>query len=149
MPSSSALPICRVDWRPSRLLAVAITVLGLLALWSLWLSALPVGLMSAFAVLVAIYSAVLVRQEWRREPFTMVWTGGDEAAVLTFAVRARHLSEPRLTFRGPLASLRGKDESGRISTYLWWPDTLSSAARRQLRLADQIGQQPQTASSAN
>jgi toxin CptA len=148
MPSSSALPICRVDWRPSRLLASAIAVLGSLALWSLWLSALPVALMLVLAVLVVIYTTILIRRERRREPFTVVWTGGDEPAALVFDIRARYLSEPKLAFRGPLAGLRGKNESGRVSTYLWWPDTLSSAARRQLRLADQIGKQRQTAGSA-
>ena len=138
MHSSSALPICRVDWRPSRLLAVATGLLGILASWSLWLSALPVWVTSILAVAIVMYSVVSIRRELRRESFTLTWAGGDEAAVLNFASGAQSLSGPRLSIRGPLAAIRGKDGAGCVRTWLWWPDTLSSAARRQLRLADQI-----------
>jgi hypothetical protein len=124
-------------------------VLGLLALWSLWLSALPILVVPPLAMLVVIYSAMLIRREFQREPFTLTWAGGDEAAVLNFAGRAQSLSGPKLSIRGPLAGMRGKDDAGRNRLYLWWPDTLSSAARRQLRLVDQIRKEPQTPTSAN
>ena len=149
MHSSNALPTCRVDWRPSRLLAVAISLLGSLALSSLRLSALPGSVMSALAALIVIHSAVSIRNELRREPFTLIWAGGEDAAVLNFASGAQSLSGPRLLIRGPLAAMRGKDDSGRVRTYLWWPDTLSSAARRQLRLADQIKKEHQHRPSTN
>src|SRR4249919_1815076 len=109
MPSSNALPTCRVDWRPSRLLAAAMVVLGLLALWSLSLSALPIPIMLSLASLVAIGLPILIRRELQREPFLRTWTGGYEPAVLNFASRAQSLSDPKLSFRGPLAALRGKD----------------------------------------
>jgi hypothetical protein len=119
-------------------------MLGLLALWSLSLSALPTPVMLSLASLVAIGLPILIRRELRREAFWLTWAGGDEPAMLNFAGRAQSLSDPKLSFRGPLAGLRGRDDSGQVSTYLWWPDTLSSAARRQLRLVDQIGKTPQT-----
>ena len=149
MYSSSALPTCRVDWRPSRLLAVAMGALGLLALWSLCLSALPISVRSILGALVVVHSVNLIRMELQRESFTLTWTGGDDAMALNFAGRVQSLSGPHLTIRGPLAGVRGTDDSGRVRTYLWWPDTLSSAARRQLRLVDQIRKEPQTTTSAN
>jgi hypothetical protein len=130
-------------------LAIAVGMLGFLALWSLWLSALPFSVISALAVLVVVYSVIKIRQEFQREPFTLTWAGGDEAAVLNFASGTQSLSGPKLSIRGPLAGVRGKDDSGRVRTYLWWPDTLSSAARRQLRLVDQKRKEPQTPIPAN
>jgi len=149
MHSSNALPTCRIDWRPSRGVAVATGLLGLLALWSLGLSALSIPASSALAVAVVIHSVFLMGRELRREPFTFVWAGGDADATLNFTARTQSLSGPKLFLRGPLASLRGKDETGRSRIYLWWPDTLSSAARRQLRLVDQIRKEPQTSPPAN
>jgi len=149
MHSSSALPICRVDWRPSRAIAVAIGLLGMLALLSLWLSALPMPVISGLAILVVFYSSVSIRHELRREPFTLTWAGGDEPAVLNFDGRTQSLSGPRLSIRGPLAGMRGKDDAGRSLLYVWWPDTLSSAARRQLRLVEQTRKELQTPTSAN
>jgi toxin CptA len=129
-------------------LAIAMSVLGLLALWSLWLSALPMSVVSILAMLVVIYSAVVIRRELRRESFTLIWAGGDESAILNFADRTQPLSGPKLSIRGPLAGVRGKDDAGRSRLYLWWPDTLSSTARRQLRLVDQTRKEPQTLTSA-
>lgn len=149
MHSSSALPICRVDWRPSRALAIAIGLLGLLAVLSLRMSALPILSIATLAVTVMIYSVFLIRRELRRKPFTFIWAGGDASATLNFASGPQSLSGLRLLLRSPLAALRGKDDAGRSRTYLWWPDTLSSAARRQLRLVDQIRKRAQVPTSAN
>jgi len=112
-------------------------------LWSLKLSALPVSVASVFGVVMSIYCVFSIRRELRREPFTLTWAGGDEAAVLNFVSGTQSLSGPSLSIRGPLAAIRGKSDFGRVRTYLWWPDTLSSAARRQLRLAGQIKKEQQ------
>jgi len=125
----------------------AIGLIGLLAIVSLRLSALPMPMMWALSALSAAYSAFLIRRELRREPFTFVWAGGDAVALLNFASAAQSLSGPKLSIRGSLASVSGKDAAGRVQRYLWWPDTLSSAARRQLRLVDQITKERQDQSS--
>ena len=138
MHLSNVLPICRIDWRPSRGLAIALAMLGLLTALSLALSALPISMAIALGVGAMVYSTFLIRQELQQEPFVLVWAGGESAGVLNFASRTQSLSGPSLSFRGPLVSLRGLDDSGRRQRYMWWPDTLPSAARRQLRLLDQI-----------
>jgi len=149
MHSSSALPTCRVDWRPSRALAVAVGIVGLLALLSLRLSALPPPLAVALAICVVIYSAVSIQRELKREPFTFIWAGGDAVAVLNFGDSQQVLSGLSLSMRGPLATIRGRDEDDRHRTYLWWPETLPSAARRQLRLAAQVSAQQESTPAAS
>ena len=147
MHSSSALPICRVDWRPSRVLIAATAVIGSLSLLSLRLSALPTSIAAMLSALVVVHSVWLIANDLKRPPFTLAWQGGDAVAVLNFADRQQSLSGLTLSMRGPLAGIRGKDEAGKTHTYLWWPDTLSSAARRQLRLAGQVRKEPDTSNS--
>jgi toxin CptA len=124
-------------------------MVGLLALLSLRLSALPTPLAVALAICVVIYSAVSIQREIQREPFTFIWAGGDAVAVLNFGDRQQVLSGLSMSMRGPLATIRGRDEDDRQRTYLWWPDTLPSAARRQLRLAAQVGTQKESAPAAS
>ena len=40
-----------------------------------------------------------------------------------------------IAWRGPLAFLRWRDPDGRMRRLAFWPDTLPSASRRELRLA--------------
>ena len=148
MSSSSTLPICRIDWRPSRALAFAIGLLGLLAALSVFMSALPGPVAALSAMLALAHASMQARRELRREPFCLIWAGGGAQATLNFAGRAQSLSGPKLSLRGPLASLHGRDEQGRNQRFLWWPDTLPSAARRQLRLAMQIHDDSQPPASA-
>jgi hypothetical protein len=117
-------------------------LIGLLAALSLQLSALPMPVATPLSVLAIAYTFFLIRLELARESFSFVWAGGDADATLNFASRIQSLSGPRLSIRGPLASLQGRDDTGRKQLHLWWPDTLSSAGRRQLRLVDQIRKQP-------
>jgi len=41
----------------------------------------------------------------------------------------------KIEWRGPLAFLRWLDQQGRTQRLVFWPDTLPSATRRELRLA--------------
>jgi toxin CptA len=45
------------------------------------------------------------------------------------------LDDPRVRWRGPIASLDWRATDGRRKRLLWWPDTLPPAKRRELRLA--------------
>jgi toxin CptA len=123
-------------------------VVGLLALLSLRLSGVPTSVAGVLAICVVIYCAVSIQRELKREPFTFIWAGGDAAAVLNFGDRQQVLSGLSLSMRGPLATIRGRDADDRHRTYLWWPDTLPSAARRQLRLAAQVSAQKQSTPTA-
>ena len=135
MPSSSAFSNCRIDWRPSPGLRLALAVLALLALASLWLSALPAPLAVAGSVAVMAYAIRLHRNEAARVAFTLAWNSSESTAELNFGRHSQSLNDVRVLQRGPLAALQGRDELGRRQRYVWWPDTLPSAARRQLRLA--------------
>ena len=45
------------------------------------------------------------------------------------------LSAVNVRWRGPLATLEGRDPAGKLRRLAWWPDTLPPPARRALRLA--------------
>ena len=45
------------------------------------------------------------------------------------------MHEAHLQWRGPLAFLAWRDAAGRHGHLAWWPDTLDTGARRELRLA--------------
>ena len=138
MPSSSSSSICRIDWRPSRWLAVALVALGVMGALSLWLSALPLAVKFPGAVLAMAEGLRLARWHLTQPPLAMDWLGGDEPAYLTSAVGVTRLTRVTARLRGPLASLSGTDAHGRLRRLGWWPDTLAAADRRQLRLAASV-----------
>lgn len=144
MRSSSEFSTCRLDWRPSRLLAAALIALGVLAALSLWLSALPRALALAGVAVALGRGFQLARREWRQPTIAVLWRAADGSAELNFAGRTQSLTGVQVDFRGPLARLSGRDEHGRIRRWQWWPDTLPPAVRRSLRVAAQF----QAASSA-
>ncbi|MBW8366395.1 MAG: hypothetical protein K0M70_00845 [Arenimonas sp.] len=135
MPSSNASWTCRIDWRPSRWLAAALTCLGLMAALSLGLSALPAALALPGAVLAAGWGAWLARRQLQRPPCSLDWLGGDEPAYLTQRDGLIRIDAVTVRLRGPQATLAGTDRHGRIHRLAWWPDTLPPQDRRQLRLA--------------
>ena len=45
------------------------------------------------------------------------------------------VADVAVAWRGSLAFVRWRGENGRIHRLGWWPDTLPSARRRELRLA--------------
>ena len=135
MPSSNSSSICRVDWRPSRWLAAALVALGVMAALSLWLSALPLFVKSAGLLLALADGLWLARRHLAQPPLAVDWLGGGEPAYLTGPGGVVRLQGVRARLRGPLASLSGTDARGRTRRLGWWPDTLGSADRRQLRLA--------------
>lgn len=135
MTSSSASSPCRLEWRPSRMLAGALLSLGLLAAMAFWWSDL-VRPVAALAGLLAIAEgARLARRHLAMPTLEVEWSGPGRCAVLNFPDRAQVLDRVRVDFRGPLARLSGRDRSGRWQRWQWWPDTLPRAARRSLRLA--------------
>ena len=120
----------RIAWRPSRWLAWAMPLLGLLSACSVLASDLPAPLAWPAAVSALIYGAWLFRREQRRGPHAFVFRAG--AAPLVDGTIA---ADFQLHWRGPLAFASWRDARGRRQHRAWWPDTLPAPRRRELRLA--------------
>ncbi|KRD39546.1 hypothetical protein ASE35_04155 [Lysobacter sp. Root916] len=127
--SSNASAPCRLEWRPSRGLACALVAIGLLAAGAVLSSELPAPGSLPLAAGAALYGAWLARRELRSAPQQLVVSA--DAVSLDGAP----LDQPALQWRGPLAFLRYRDGCGRLRYRIWWPDTLDSTGRRELRLA--------------
>lgn len=135
MSSSKPSLLCRIDWRPSRALSGALCLLGGLAGYSLWLSALP-RWPAALAGLACLAYGVI--SGWRLQQQTcarLVWPGSGEPALIEGAGKSLRLTEVSLHLRGPMAVLSGRDADGHRQRWQWYPDTLCSDDRRALRLA--------------
>lgn len=123
---------CRIDWRPSRQICVALLVLGVMAAISAWLSDLPLAARLLLGAAALAQGAWLAHREWRRPACVLEFEG--EAVLVVGESGPRELRSPRLSLRGPLASLIGRDADGRRQVLNWCADTLPIASRRQLRL---------------
>ena len=95
MASSPASSIFRLDWRPSRVLALSLIVLGLLAGASLLASRLPPSVKPPAALLALALGVRLARREAGRAPCTLAWAGGDAP----LQVHDQVLLAPRLHLR--------------------------------------------------
>lgn len=142
MNSSNASLHCRLEWRPSRWLLVGVASLALLAIVSIWLSALPAWACVFGSALIVGYAAWRLRQEMQRAPAQIAWSGGDAPVVVEHAleqgVRSDEYRFVALNIRAGLAVLCIADERGRRSRWVWWPDTLDARGRRALRLAASV-----------
>ncbi len=120
----------RCEWRPSRWLAGALALLGLLA--ALALLNCELGRPVAWpAVLLALgWGLLLAWRGLRRMPRQLLVPPAPvPASVDGMAIDALELLE-----RGPLLVLRWR-AGKRRGHLLFWPDTLPRARRRELRLA--------------
>lgn len=128
--SSSASATCRLEWRPSRLIAAWLLALALLAPLSLLYSNLP--RMAAWLLAPLCCLAAL-----------LAWHRYRHACPVHLYVRAEGplevdgvpMPDWRLRWRGPLAFITWRDGAGRRHSLSFWPDTLPPEVRRELRLA--------------
>jgi len=130
MRSSNTSAPCRFELRPSRALAGAMLMLAVLVPWAALASDLPVwigGLLAASAVCFALGLAV---GELRRDTQEVTIDASGAAVVDGRAVEAF-----RIDWRGTLGFASWRDADGRTHRRSLWPDTLSPALRRELRLA--------------
>ncbi len=129
-PSSGGSAPCRIDWRPSRWLLAALLALAVLAPLAVLASELarPAAWLLAAAALV--HGLHLAWREWRRPAASVLFTA--DGRVLVGETEA---DDVRLHWRGPLAFMAWRDPTGRRMRLAWWPDTLPSQWRRELRLA--------------
>jgi toxin CptA len=134
--SSPSCWTCRLEWRPSRLLVGALLLLGLLAAAALMQSALPMRAVVALAAVVG--GGLAAAREATQAVGDVAWAGLDRPAQWRSTAGLRLLHDVQLLERGPLLRLQGRDESGRLHRLLWWPDTITRAERRALRLASGV-----------
>ena len=134
MDLSSGSSSCRIEWRPSRLLCVALAGLGVLAAIALGLSGMPAWLKPALALLALWHGARLARDEWRSPRRLLELGAGSEPPMLIGGGLRQSIPDARLRLRGALATLAWRDESGRRQSLRWCADSLSPEGRRQLRL---------------
>ena len=142
LPIRSCNPLSRssssflIDWRPSRQLQMAQAALALLAALSLALSALPRVAVGLGTVAIVLYAAFGIRRLARVPAQVLrIADDGSWAVLLSASATPQLFSEVQLGVRGPMAWLRARDRAGRCRQWNWWPDTLPTGARRQLRLA--------------
>lgn len=136
LPDSS--PVCwscRIEWRPSRLLAAALLLLAVLAAGSVMASALPPLPRCLLAGAAFGWGLAAARAAATALPGLLEWAGAGTPARWSRGGRVRLLQDVRVDVRGPLVRVCGRDAQGRVHRLLFWPDTTPSRARRQLRLA--------------
>ena len=122
---------CRLEWRPSRWSVAAIWLLSLLAPFSLLMSDLPRTWAWPLALLVAAFGIFDARRYGRQQRCTLVIPIGQGQRTCD----CLPMLALKIEWRGPLAFLHWRDPHGRTKRLAFWPDTLPSASRRELRLA--------------
>ena len=146
--SASFLPesdSCRISWRPSRWVTAALLLLSVLAPVAVLASemprraAWPLAGIAAIAGLRGTLREARQAPRWLELPAAVVPRNGAPAGAHRgeaprAALDGVPLAEAALSWRGPLAFLRWRDGAGRCGSLSWWPDTLSPAERRLLRL---------------
>ena len=130
MRSSNASAPCRFELRPSRALAGAMLMLAVLVPWAALSSDLPTRVGGIVAVLAVCFAVGLAVRELRRTAQAVVIDASGAATIDGQAVEAL-----RIDWRGTLGFVSWRDAAGRIHRRSLWPDTLSPALRRELRLA--------------
>ena len=118
-------------------------MLGLLSACSLLASDLPPMAAWPLAFAAVGLGGWLARREHRRPSRQLLWPVGDAPVTLD----GECLHHARLQWRGPLAFLDWRTRDGHRGHLDWWPDTLSAAQRRELRLAAQRRPAAQPAAS--
>jgi toxin CptA len=130
--SSPGSAPCRLEWRPSRWQAAAQVLFALLMPWAATATALPAAAQWPLGLLAGASAALQAWRYARRPPCDIVIPVGEGAAQ----VDGQPVDALALHDRGPLLQLSWRLH-GRRQARLFWPDTLTLAARRELRLAVQ------------
>ena len=129
--SSSGSVSCRLEWRPSRWVSGVLSLLGILAAFSILASEMP--RLAAWPLALSALAFGLWRA-WResRSPAREFFFPGNDLPVM---LDGAPIESVEVQWRGPLAFVRWQGRDGRSRHLSWWPDTLPAARRRELRLA--------------
>lgn len=134
MRSSNASAPCRFELRPSRWLIGAMLAMTILAPFAVLASEMPRWAAWPLAACAAACGAYLVRREAKLPVWPVVIDSEGAATIDGHAVQALGVD-----WRGPLAFVTWRGGDGRLVRRSVWPDTLSPAQRRELRLAVRQG----------
>lgn len=129
-PCSNGSPLSRLEWRPSRLQALAEAAVLLAAPWLLAASDLPARWRPPVLLALWLAGLGLLWHHLSRPP-RRLWL---PAAPRPLLLDGQALETPALHVRGPWLQLRWK-RPGQGGCLLFWPDTLCRDERRELRLA--------------
>ncbi len=136
---------CRIEWRPSRWTSAMLWTLALCAPFSLLMSDMPGAFAWPLALSVAAFGIVDARRYGREASIELVIPIGRGQA----SCDGQPIQDLMIAWRGPLAFLRWRKPGGRVQRVVFWPDTLPSGPRRELRLATlRLQSAPSTASMA-
>lgn len=124
---SNRSPVCRIDLRPSRVLAACLAALGALGTISWWMSEATTSLAVGGSALWLVAAIAYAVREMRR-PARSLAIGADGAEV-----DERRVDDFTVDWRGPIFVLEWR-EAGRHVRWLGFPDVLDATARRELRL---------------
>ncbi|MFP7721483.1 hypothetical protein [Lysobacter sp. A3-1-A15] len=127
---STASAPCRLEWRPSRWLLLALVLLTAGAAVSLLASDLPRTVAWGGALAALLYGLRVSRSELRRPPRLLVAPGD----CTKWRIDGQPMPGLVLKWRGPLLFVHWRGPAGR-ERLAWWPDTLRAPQRRELRLA--------------
>lgn len=130
MRSSNTSAPCRFELRPSRALAGVMSALAVLVPCAALASDLPAWAGGTVAALAACFALGLALRELRGGKHDVVIDGSGGATV-----DGQPVEGFRLDWRGTLGFVSWRDAAGRIHRRSLWPDTLTPALRRELRLA--------------
>lgn len=131
---SKPLLHCRLDWRPSFLLQIILSILTLLAILSLAISALAWYFVVPLCLMVIYLSALKVQKLQHMPHCSLFWRAGDDAIALNFGHLGESLTEPRCHQQGPLWIISALDRSRQHRYFVFLPDTIAHSERRLLRL---------------
>lgn len=122
---------CRIEWQPSRWVSVMLWSLSLLAPFSLVMSDLPRAWAWSLAVVSAAFGVFeALRHRAQRSCALVIPIGHGQPTC-----DGEPMLALKIAWRGPLAFLRWQGPQGRTQRISFWPDTLPSVSRRELRLA--------------
>jgi hypothetical protein len=124
----NALPICRIDLRPSRWLAFALLASGALAAGGLFMTNLPLVGAVMFSPVCLGWGAWFASVEIRRNPTEVVFRSDGNVEV-----DGARVADFRIDWQGPITRLQWRG-NGRWTRVAAWPDVVDAGARRELRL---------------
>lgn len=144
LPFDSA-SMARLEWRPSYWLQAALLLLIAAAPVAILASEIP-HLFAWPSIAVAIvYGLRLLYRERARPKVSIIVVPSTDGSI----VDNRPVTDLRVRWRGPLALLSWREQSGKRGQLMFWPDVLNPAARRELRLAAPVASRaPPSASMA-
>ncbi len=125
----------RIEWRPSCWVLAMLCALTLCAIVSVHASEMPGMVAWPISALILAHGGLLLRRECGRPRRMFLFRADGTVEVDGQAVEEAHVS-----WRGMLAFVDWTDGAGCRERLSWWPDTLPSADRRELRLAAPVDQ---------